>query len=374
MNMSPESPPPAAAIIEDDAPPETPRRTGCWLKGCFTAFALVLLALVVAGVAAYLVYDHVRGPGVAGVAVPVTIPEGATGLQAGNVLADAGVIEHPAFMRLAIRLDQTHRPIKHGEYIIPRGLSPLEILHLLQEGPNRALRPEDLPPDRRVTVPEGLTIGQAAQLFDDPEAFITAAQDPDLIAQLDIDAPTLEGFLMPNTYYFDAKPTEHEVVERMVEQFQTELEKMIPADATVDLLKLITVASLVEEEARVEEERSTVAAVIYNRLAKNMTLDMDSTLQFALNKYGQRLLDTDKEIDSPYNTYRHAGLPPGPISSPGVASIRAAIFPADVDYLFFVSNADGKTHTFSTTLAEHNRAVARFREEIAEQRRQQQVE
>ena len=112
-----------------------------------------------------------------------------------------------------------------------------------------------------------------------------------------------------------------------------------------------------------------VAAVIYNRLKKNMALEMDSTLQYALGKYGTRILDADKEVDSPYNTYRYRGLPPRPISNPGVASLRAAMDPAEVEYLYFVSNADGKTHTFSRTLREHNKAVARYRREIRQQRR-----
>jgi len=109
--------------------------------------------------------------------------------------------------------------------------------------------------------------------------------------------------------------------------------------------------------------------VIYNRLEKNMPLEMDSTLQYILNKYGQRLLNVDKEVDSPYNTYQRRGLPPGPISNPGVESLRAALEPADETYLFFVSNADGETHTFSTTLREHNRAVAKYRKEIRAQRK-----
>ncbi|MDX9975999.1 MAG: endolytic transglycosylase MltG, partial [FCB group bacterium] len=136
-----------------------------------------------------------------------------------------------------------------------------------------------------------------------------------------------------------------------------------------DLNKIVTIASLVEEESRVDDERPLVAAVVYHRLKQNMALGFDSTLQFALNKYGERMLDADKAVDSPYNTYLNAGLPPGPICSPGIKSLRAALNPADVDYLYFVSNADGKTHTFSRTYAEHNRAVADFRKKIAPQRK-----
>jgi UPF0755 protein len=160
----------------------------------------------------------------------------------------------------------------------------------------------------------------------------------------------------------------------MVTQFEKEYEALLqehPAARERSKLEIVTVASLVEEEARVDEERAIVAAVIYNRLSKGRPLEMDSTLQFALGKYGQRLLSEDKAVESPYNTYRKAGLPPGPISNPGVASLRAAMAPADMDYLYFVSNADGLTHTFSRTLKEHNAAVARYRKEIAVQRREQ---
>ena len=179
---------------------------------------------------------------------------------------------------------------------------------------------------------------------------------------------------MPNTYFFDRPPTEREVVDRMVDHFvkvRDDIFAQYPEAAKVDMHKVLTVASLIEEEARLDDERPLVAAVIYNRLEQNMPLCFDSTLQFALGKYGQRMLDKDKEIDSPYNTYKYAGLPPGPISSPGKASILAALHPAEVKYIFFVSNADGKSHTFSETMAEHNRAVAQFRKDIANQRREQ---
>jgi len=243
---------------------------------------------------------------------------------------------------------------------------------MLHEGPNRPRTPSEIPDELRLTIPEGLTIAQAATLFGRPEAFVEAAADPALIARLDVPAATLEGFLMPNTYFFDKPLAEHDAVERMVAQFQKEYAALldkIPDAAQRDLVEVVTVASLVEEEARIDEERTTIAAVIYNRLAKGMALQLDCTIQFALGKYGQRILYEDRETDSPYNTYRRPGLPPGPISNPGVASLRAALQPADVDYLYFVSNADGKTHTFSTTSAEHLRAVRRFRRDIAPQRR-----
>lgn len=343
-------------------------------KGFLYGFVLVLLVCAALALGVFLAYEHITQPGVAGEPVAVSIPEGATGRQVGQLLAEAGLVEHALFFRFAIRLEGSKEAIKHGDYALPRGLSPTQLLRVLYKGPDRAVDAEDLPDELKVTIPEGLTIAQIAQLFDDADAFMEAAFHPALIEGLGIDTPTLEGFLMPNTYFFAQAPTEQDVVQRMTSQFEKEyaalLEEM-PETAQFDKLKIVTVASLVEEEARVDEERALVARVIYNRIERNMPLEMDSTLQYALGKYGERLLSEDKEVDSPYNTYKNRGLPPGPISNPGVASLRASMAPADVDYLYFVSNADGKTHTFSSTFKEHSAAVARYRKEMRRQRREQ---
>lgn len=362
--------------MSEAAPQETapPRRRSCartLLR--LTVYSLVLLLLLTAGAAlgAYMIFDHVTRPSVGGEAVRVDIPEGVTGAQAGDILYRQDLVEHPLFFRLAIRLDHSGKSIKHGTYDLQHGLSPTQLLQRLQEGPDVTVS------KYKLTIPEGLTLKQMADLFPNPVAFIEAAKDPARIASLGIAANSLEGFLMPDTYFFDEQPGETQVVDRMLEHFHDVYERAvatIPEAAGHDLLEVVTVASLVEEESRVDDERPIVAAVVYNRLRRGMPLDMDSTLQYALDKYGQRLLDRDKEVESPYNTYRNAGLPPGPISNPGAAALRAALAPADVDYLYFVSNADGRTHTFSATLSEHNRAVARYRREIAEQRRELQQE
>ena len=353
-----------------EAGPSGRSRLRILLRIAYWATALGFIACIAAAFTAWLVFEHVTRPGVPGREVAITIPEGSTGQEAGRVLARGGLVEQELFFRLAIRLDKRGGTIKQGEYLLPMGLSPTQLLHALYAGPNRALDSKGVPDDLRITVPEGLSIPQMASRMTSPVAFLEAARDPALVARLGIGADSLEGFLMPNTYFFAAKPVERQVVERMVEQFQREYAALAQSDTPEDMLRIVTIASLIEEEARVDEERPLVSAVIRNRLEKGMRLDMDSTLQFALDKYGQRLLDEDKEMDSPYNTYRVAGLPPGPICSPGVESLRAALSPAAVEYLYFVSNADGKTHTFSRTLDEHNAAVAKFRREIRTQRNQ----
>jgi UPF0755 protein len=335
---------------------------------------LVLLTAVAAVLGAIAVYQHVTQPGVPGQPVAITVPEGANGRDVGDILVANRLIEHELLFRLAVKFDETRRPIRFGLYSIPAGLSSLEILHILQDGPNRAPTLVEIPPELRPTIPEGLSLQQAAALFQNPGDFLNAAMDPVLVAKAGIDAPTLEGFLMPETYFFDKKPSEREVVERMVNLFEQKYSALTaesPPPEGFDKLEIITIASLVEEEARVPEERPKVASVIYNRLKRKMPLQLDSTLQYALNKYGQRLLYEDREIDSPYNTYKHAGLPPGPISSPGIASIKAALNPEQADYLYFVSNADGLTHTFTDTITDHVRAVNKFRREIAPQRKEE---
>ena len=350
----------------------TPRRRWTFWRVLLSLFlylwVAMILGAVAAGLAALLVYDEVTRPGKPGPSIQVTVPEGATGYQVGALLKDQGLLEYEGFFKLALKLDTVQKPIRHGIYDLPKGFSAKQLLELLQEGPSQHLGIGRV----QITVPEGLSIAQAAKLFPNPDAFIEATSAPALIDRLGIQAESLEGFLMPNTYFFDEQPAEQEMVERMVAQFEKEYDRLvaeIPGAEEYDKLSVVTVASLVEEESRVDGERAKVAAVVYNRLKKSMPLGMDATLQYALGKYGQRMLAQDKEVDSPYNTYKYAGLPPGPIASPGVSSLRAALQPAQVDYLYFVSNADGKTHTFSSTFQEHDRAVARYRREISGQRR-----
>ena len=334
---------------------------------------LVLLTAVLAAVGAYLVYDHATRPGVAGMPVRIQIPEGTSGYGVGKILAGADLIEHEGLFRVALYADTDKGIIKHGTYELPQGLSALELLNRLQEGPNLPFSPDDIPSELKVTVPEGLTLKQIAALFDEPEKFLEAANDPGRLARVEANSASLEGFLMPDTYYFADKPTEAQVVDRMLDHFlktYEDLEQTHPRLSEQDPIEVVTVASLIEEEARVPEERPIIASVIYNRIEKGIPLGLDSTLQFALGKYGQRLVNSDKDVESPYNTYRNAGLPPGPISCPGRDSLIAAIEPADTKYLYFVSNADGRTHTFSTTFEEHQAAVTEYRRKISVQRRE----
>jgi UPF0755 protein len=349
--------------------PPPPRKKG---RGCLRFLGLLLLLLIfVAGagsLGAYMLYDHITQPRMGVEVAAFEVPEGATGHAVGRKLAKEGFIEHEVLFRVAIALNPSSQNIRHGKYLLTKGESAVQLLEHL-----RTTIPTTEPGAVfKVTIPEGLTLKQIAATRPDPEAFLTAANALDLVERFGVSAQSAEGFLMPNTYFFEAEPDASMLVERMAEQFTRDYTALVakyPDSPVDDLVALLTIASLIEEEARLDEERAFVSAVVHNRLDKKMPLEMDSTLQYALDKYGQRLLNEDKEVDSPYNTYRHRGLPPGPISNPGIKSIEAALNPADVDYIFFVSNADGKSHTFTNNLRDHNKAVAKYRREIREQRK-----
>jgi UPF0755 protein len=194
------------------------------------------------------------------------------------------------------------------------------------------------------------------------EAFRSAAAAPARRAESGIEAPSLEGYLFPSTYYVTRRTTPAELVRRMVRQFQEstrDLDWSGAADRKLSRHQIITLASIIEKETSQDDERPLVAAVFSNRLARRIPLQSDPTIIYALPNFNGNLRRVDLGVKSPYNTYRVAGLPPGPIANPGLASLEAALHPAPVKYLYFVSKNDG-THYFSSTLAEHQKAVARY--------------
>jgi UPF0755 protein len=228
-----------------------------------------------------------------------------------------------------------------------------------------------------VTVPEGWNMFDIGEELERQgvctrEDFLTAAHDTTLIQDLAPDAHSLEGFLFPSTYEFSRRATCAQVVKRMVQNFRAVWETMPPAVAppqgpALDALQEVTLASLVERETPQADERPLVAGVFYNRLRIGNPLQCDPTVQYAMELAGRpekNVHAVDLKLNSPYNTYEHKGLPPGPIANPGEASLRAALAPTTTDYLYFVANDTGG-HAFSRTLAEHNRNVARLRKLLA---------
>jgi UPF0755 protein len=220
----------------------------------------------------------------------------------------------------------------------------------------------------RVTIPEGYDIVQITPLLTralgvPADSVNAAVRDSTLRARVSDPAETLEGYLFPDTYILAPGSSAREAIGEMVRRFEREWKPEYDAQAAAlgySRHQIVTMASIVEKEARLPEERPVIAAVYYNRLRTGMPLQADPTVQYALGHHVGRVLYKDLEVDSPYNTYQHPGLPPGPIASPGGASLRAALAPAKVPYLYFVAAPDGH-HEFRTTMAEHAKAIHAIR-------------
>jgi len=289
----------------------------------------------------------------------VTVPAGTTLSQVAESLATHQVIESPRWFRTLARLRGVERSVKAGVYEFRRGSGAWRALSALESGAVVSIR---------FTAPEGLTLWDLADLTENQlgipaESILVAATDTGLARDLGIPGESLEGYLLPETYRVSAGASSREVVGIMVREF---LRQWPPAwDRRLDTLHLsrralLSLAAIVEAESRHEDERAMVAGVYWNRLRLGMPLQADPTVQYAIEaRTGERkprLYYKDLAIPSPYNTYLHPGLPPGPINSPGIASIRAALYPDPVPFLYFVAGMDGR-HIFSRTLAEHARAV-----------------
>jgi UPF0755 protein len=301
----------------------------------------------------------------------VEIAPGSSTQSMARTLTDAGVVANPLAFRLSVWLRGAGRRLQAGEYRFDTALTPGEVVERIERG-DVFLRP--------VTFREGLSIRQMAALFEErgfgPQAdFIRVASSPDAVRELDPLADNLEGYLFPDTYALPRRTTAEQLADRMVARFEKALTPEIRQQAAargLSVRELVTLASLVEKETAKADERPLVAAVYANRLKIGMGLQCDPTVIYALERAGRytgNLTRADLQFDSPYNTYRYAGLPPGPIASPGQASLEAAAQPADVPYLYFVSRNDG-SHAFASTLDEHNRNVYEFQIQYFRQRRQ----
>ena len=289
----------------------------------------------------------------------VIIPRGASFGQATDSLANGGLVGWPKMFRLYGRLTGGDRNIKPGTYLLKHGTPWNSIISALNGGHGLV---------NTVTIPEGYTIAQISPLLAKtlkvPTDSVTAAvSDTALLSRLDVPNKTLEGYLFPDTYAFPVGTTARQAVREMVYSFERRWRPdwdSSVADLKINRNDLVTMASIVEREARLPEERPVIAAVYYNRLKRGMLLQADPTVQYALGHHVGRVLYKDLTIDSPYNTYVHKGLPPGPVASPGVASLAAAANPANVPYLYFVATRDGH-HEFRMTLEQHTDAVREVR-------------
>ena len=321
--------------------------------------AIAALAAAVAGVYYARVDERYRG--YTGTERFVEIAPGTGSRAIGKALVDAGVVRDEWTFRLAVLLTGTQRELKAGEYRFTTPASAKDVARKLARG-DVFLRP--------ITFPEGLSVKEMASIYESrglgtSAAFLAAARDTSAVKALDPAARDLEGYLFPDTYNVPRKMNAHALVRQMVQAFLRVYGETVQKEVDArggTLREVVTLASLVEKEAAQPEERPIIAAVYQNRLRIGMGLQCDPTVIYALEKAGRytgNLTKADLRIDSPYNTYKYAGLPPGPIASPGRASLEAATRPASVDYLYFVSRNDG-SHVFATTLAEHNKNVKQW--------------
>lgn len=273
-------------------------------------------------------------------------------------LHDHRLIRYPFKLKIMGRMKKYDTKIIAGEYELSPAMTPQAILERLVSGKVRMVR---------LTVPEGLNLHQIADLVEKAglgcgDAFLSKAADQDLAARLDIPAGTVEGYLFPETYFFSGDVDSEQIITFMAGKFRVaflpEWRERTQA-LGLSVHEIVTLASIIEKETGHNEERALVASVFHNRLKCGMRLQSDPTVIYGVPGFTGRIRKKDLDRDTPYNTYRIDGLPPGPIASPGPASIRAALFPDETDYLFFVSREDG-THHFSTNLRDHNNAVKQY--------------
>lgn len=290
----------------------------------------------------------------------VMVPRGASIETIAGVLKADGLVDNPELFVLAARVLGYDRHLKAGRFTIPVGSSIYRILRTLAHG----MQARDM-----VTVPEGRRMEEVASLLFreakiDPVRFMALATDSSFCASLGLPASKVEGYLYPSTYPFYPLLTPEEVIRVMVTQalhvFRSEM-ALPGARSDLTLHQFVTLASIVEAETSSPTERPLIAAVFYNRLRKGMMLQSDPTVSYALGIRPERTYYKDLDVESPYNTYRNHGLPPGPICSPGRAAFHAVLFPAaDSTTFYFVARGDG-THIFSKTWEEHLRAIAHVR-------------
>ena len=288
----------------------------------------------------------------------VTIPRGASFRSAVDSLVSSKAIRNRWSFQIAGRLLRYTKTIKTGKYLFISGQSNLDILKDICVGKSRMIIP--------VTIPEGWRIEQMARRYMrevgiDAEEFLALCHDSVFIHDQGIEAKSIEGYLMPETYAFYWQTDEREILERMLDGFKhfyndTLLERQRKMKASQK--EILTLASIVEAESSIDDERSVIAGVYWNRLKKRMRLEADPTVQYALGE-GRKLNHRDLNFNSPYNTYRHYGLPPGPINNPGKSSIRAVLFPQQHEYLYFVATGAGG-HRFARSYNEHQKNIIKY--------------
>ena len=318
--------------------------------------AAVVGLILVWGIVFFLPYHHAPGKGIV-----VSIERGLSADRIYSRLANYDAITSRFSFKIIAKLFDVEHKIKAGKYLFSGFFSDYDVMKIIASGKSNLLV--------TVTIPEGLTIRQIASIYHrdlgvDSAEFADLAFEDSSAQALGVPSKNLEGYLFPQTYdfYYDTEP--REILRRMVDEFDeffNDTLKLRAAQMGLSISDVMKMASIVEDEARVDSERATIASVYYNRLKKRMPLESDPTIQYAMGER-TRVYYKDLYINSPYNTYRRLGLPPTPICNPGAKSIIASLYPSRTNYLYFVANGRGG-HRFSDTFEQHLRAVRAYKRE-----------
>ena len=326
-------------------------------------FRLILILAVVGltGIIfVFLMYQYGNTPTSSNPAEQVVeIQPGMTLKQVTHSLAEKKLLSEPTTFILYTYLQGKQNHIQAGEYLFSPSMPPWKILEALTSGTSVLYS---------VTIPEGYRITEIAALLEskglvDKTKFIAETRNKELLDSLQIPSNSLEGYLYPETYKFSKKAGAKQIIKTLLDTFKEriqkpELEQQARA-LNFTFHEVVTLASLIEKETGLGEERKLISSVFHNRLAKKMRLQTDPTVIYAMINFDGNIRKKDLSIDSPYNTYKYSGLPPGPIASPGLDSIQAALAPANTEFLFFVSRKNG-SHQFSTNYKDHTRAVQKY--------------
>ncbi|MCM3785609.1 endolytic transglycosylase MltG [Neobacillus mesonae] len=335
---------------------------------------IVLIVLILGG--ALYAWQSMKPVASSDEPVVFTIEPGTGTSGIADLLEQNGLIRNALLFKAYLKLNDEGANFQAGTYAFNPGLTYDEIIASLNNGD---VQKEEM---LRFTIPEGYTLKQIAEKLEaegitDSKIFMELVQDKELFNDIPMVASitdnenyryVLEGYLFPDTYEMKKDSTAEDIIRRMLTEMQDRLDNIPNLDSKLKergltLHKLLTAASLIEREVVVDEERPLVAGVIYNRLEQGMRLEMDATVQYLLDKQKERLLYKDLEVESPYNTYRNKGLPPGPIASPSISAIEAALAPKASNYLFYVTKKDGSSeHLFAETYEEHLKNIEKSNE------------
>lgn len=321
--------------------------------------AIVLVLLIIISLVATHLYTVFYTPGSRdGGTRVVFIPKGASFRMIAESLEKEGVVRDAESFIFAANILGAYKKVKAGEYEFSRAMTPMEVLEHLVKGRVKK---------HFVTIPEGYNLYEVAAVlgqmgFAKPEEFIALAKNPARVKSFGLEGETFEGYLFPDTYELTKGMSAQELLSKMAERFKAvysaEFES-VAREKGLSMKKVVTLASIIEKETGAPEERELISAVFQNRLKKGIKLQSDPTVIYAIEGFDGNIKKTHLQMKNPYNTYMNYGLPPGPIANPGKASIKAALYPANEDYLYFVSKNDG-THYFSKDLKEHNDAVFQY--------------